>query len=91
VITISRCSCFLVVLMTLLPKDGAKDALRAHSTYGTVGKFGRGASGIPIGRYPSGRAFGCTGTTPAARFRHSASIANAKGGGGHFAASPVVA
>lgn len=40
-------------------------------------------------RCPSGRAFGCAGTTPIARFRHSASIPNARGGGGHFAASPT--
>ena len=31
-----------------------------------------------MGRCPSGRAFGCAGTTPAACFRHSASIANAR-------------
>jgi len=39
---------------------------------------------------PSGRALGCAGTTPAARFRHSASIANAKSGSGHFANSPTL-
>ena len=39
-------------------------------------------------RRPSGRAFGCAGTTPMARFRHTASIADAKGGGGHFANAP---
>lgn len=39
-------------------------------------------------RCPSGRAFGCAGTTPAACFRHSASIANARGGSGHFASAP---
>jgi hypothetical protein len=37
-----------------------------------------GASGVPMGRCPSGRAFGCAGTTPAACFRHSAPIANAR-------------
>jgi hypothetical protein len=42
------------------------------------------------GRCPSGRSLGCAGTTPAARFRHSASIANAKSGGGHFANSPAL-
>jgi len=40
-------------------------------------------------RRPSGRAFGCAGTTPTARFRHTASITDATGdGGGHFANAP---
>lgn len=32
--------------------------------------------GLKDGCRPSGRSFGCAGTTPAARFRHSASIAD---------------
>ena len=43
-----------------------------------------------VRRCPSGRALSCAGTTPAARFRHSASIANARGGGGHFTNSPGI-
>ncbi len=37
---------------------------------------------------PSGRAFGCAGTTPMARFHHTASIADARCGGGHFGNGP---
>lgn len=36
---------------------------------------------------PSGRSFGCAGTTPTARFRHSASMTDTMGGG-HFPNAP---
>ena len=52
-------------------------AKRIHNVNTTMGI----REAVEVGRSPPGRAFGCAGTTLTARFRHSASIANAKGGG----------